>query len=319
MTFAEQAPLWLVSLRNRTNPAKPSTLANWSSVVSVHIMPAIGNQPLETFGNAKLKTFAAGLRERGLAPKTIHEVVRVVKAIIASAVDLETGDSLYARSWNSKFIDLPRIENQHSPTIDTKTIERLLRERKPRYAVLYSLLAGSGLRINEALSLRVGDDGLHSAWDADICVIHVRNGLYRGVETNGPKTRSAIRSVDLHPKLNAVLQAFVAKARRKPGEFLFATRTGHPLSDVQVRRDLASAGVTCGLHAFRRYRISRLRHARTHEDLIRYWAGHASRGMTDLYSRLADDLELRKTSVLQAGLGFDLPRVGNTNPNMEAA
>jgi hypothetical protein len=142
MTFAEQASVWLASLRSRANPAKPSTLANWSSVVSVHIMPAIGNEPLETFGNAKLKTFAAGLRH--LAPKTQHEIVRVVKMVVASAVD-EDGEYRYARNWNSKFIDLPRVENQHSPTIDTKTIERLLRERKPRYAVLYSLLAGTGL------------------------------------------------------------------------------------------------------------------------------------------------------------------------------
>jgi integrase len=165
------------------------------------------------------------------------------------------------------------------------------------------------LRINEALSIRCGDDGLHSAWDAAASAIHIRNGLYRGVETSSPKTRAAIRIVDLHPKLNQVLQTYAAKADHKLGDFLFATRTGHPLSDVQVRRDLASAGVTCGLHAFRRHRISRCRRARVHEDLLRFWVGHASRGMTDHYARgLAEDLELRHTNVLQAGLGFEIPQ-----------
>ena len=303
MTFAEQASVWLVSLRSRANPAKPSTLANWSSVVSVHIIPAIGNEPLETFGNAKLKTFAAGLRH--LAPKTQHEIIRVVKAIVSNPVNPETGDRLYERNWNMQWVDLPRIEAQRSPTIDTKTIERLLRERKPRYAVLYALLAGSGLRVSEALAIRVGDDSLRNAWDAPASVIHIRNGLYRGVETATPKTRAAIRIVDIHPKLNQMLQAYAVKANRKPGDFLFATRTGHPLSDVQVRRDLTSAGVTCGLHAFRRHKISQCRKARVHEDLLRFWVGHASRGMTDHYARgLAEDLELRHTSVLQAGLGF---------------
>jgi len=74
-----------------------------------------------------------------------------------------------------------------------------------------------------------------------------------------------------------------------------------------VARDLKAAGVTCGLHAFRRYRISECRKARVHEDLLRYWVGHASRGMTDHYSHLAEDLDLRKASVLEAGLGFEVP------------
>jgi integrase len=318
-TFASQSKAFLEGLLNRANPAKPSTLANWSSIVSVHITPAVGNEPLETFGNAKLKTFAAGLRH--LAPKTQHEVCRVVKAIIASAVD-ENGEYLYARNWNSKFVDLPRVENQHSPTIDSKTLERLLRERRLRYAVLYTLLAGTGLRISEALAIRVCPS-LRTCWNSSESIIEVRNGIYRGQETISPKTRAAIRSVDVHPKLNQILQAYAAKANRKPGDFLFATKSERPISYVMVRRDLTSAGVTCGLHAFRRFRISQCRRARVNEDVLRFWVGHASRNLTDHYAKsLADDLELRHTSVLQAGLGFEVPArlIDTTNqPKEEAA
>jgi len=70
-----------------------------------------------------------------------------------------------------------------------------------------------------------------------------------------------------------------------------------------VHRDL-SAVADCGFHSFRRFRISQLRRARIHEDLIRYWVGHAAQSMTDHYSRIAEDLELRQASVSQAGLGF---------------
>ncbi len=270
-------------------------------------MPAIGTERLETFNNAKLKTFAAGLRERGLAAKTQHEIIRVVKAILASPVNPETGDRLYERNWNMAWVDLPKVQDQHSPTIDAKTIERLLRERKPRYATLYALLAGSALRISEALSIRVAPTD-RTGWDATASVIHVRNGIYRGAETSSPKTRAAVRSVDIHPKLNQVLQAYAAKANRKPGSFLFATKSDRPVSYVMVQRDLKSAGVTCGLHAFRRYRISKCRRARISEDILRFWVGHSARGLTDHYAKgLAEDLELRKASVLQAGLGFEVP------------
>ena len=305
-TFASQSAIFLKDLQRRSNPVKASTLATWTSVVNTHVLPALGSEPLG-ISNLKLKQFASNLRSRGLAAKTIHEVVRVVKGIIASAVDPETGDSLYSHSFNMKFIDLPRIEAQRSPTIDAKTIDRLLRERKQRYAVLYALLAGTGLRISEALALRIGDDSLRNAWDAAASVIHIRNGLYRGAETSSPKTRAAVRSVDVHPKLNQVLQAYAVRANRKPGSFLFATRTDRPVSDVMVRRDLTSAGVTCGLHAFRRFRISQCRRARVSEDVLRFWVGHASRSLTDHYAKsLAEDLELRKVSVLQAGLGFNI-------------
>lgn len=304
-TFATQSKVFLEGLQNRSNPVKPSTFANWTSVVNVHVLPALADAPLESFNNAKLKAFALGLR--GLSPKTQHEIVRVVKMIIASAVT-EEGEYRYARSFNMKFVDLPHIEGQHSPTIDARTIERLLRERKVRYAVLYALLAGTGLRISEALAIRCGDDGLRNSWDAHASVIHVRNGLYRGLETASPKTRAAIRTVDLHPKLNQVLQAHAAHAKRQPGSFLFATRSDKPISYVMVSRDLTSAGATCGLHALRRFRISQCRRVRISEDILRFWVGHSARGLTDHYAKgLAEDLELRTTSVLQAGLGFVIP------------
>jgi hypothetical protein len=65
-----------------------------------------------------------------------------------------------------------------------------------------------------------------------------------------------------------------------------------------------------GFHSFRRYRITRLRELGTPEDIVRYWVGHAGEGITDRYSKLAENVELRKQWALRARLGFDLDHLG---------
>jgi integrase len=75
-----------------------------------------------------------------------------------------------------------------------------------------------------------------------------------------------------------------------------------------MRAHLKSLGI-CGFHTFRRYRITRLRELGTPEDIVRYWAGHAGGGITDRYSKLAENKELRKQWAVRAGLGFELPEI----------
>jgi hypothetical protein len=52
------------------------------------------------------------------------------------------------------------------------------------------------------------------------------------------------------------------------------------------------------------------------EDIIRYWVGHAGEGITDRYSKLAENVELRKEWARRAGLGFELDKVGNPAPKL---
>ena len=43
------------------------------------------------------------------------------------------------------------------------------------------------------------------------------------------------------------------------------------------------------------------------EDLIRFWLGHANKSVTDVYSKLKDDVTFRKKVAEQVGIGFGLP------------
>ena len=128
--------------------------------------------------------------------------------------------------------------------------------------------------------------------------------MWRGAENGTPKTAASIRIVNLHPLLQNMLIEFTCGL---PDGFLFRSRTGTPLGEKTIRNH-----VPFGLHCCRRFRTGVLRRAHVHADILRMFLGHSAASQTDEYSRLADDIELRKSECRKAGLGFRLPdRLGN--------
>jgi integrase len=81
-----------------------------------------------------------------------------------------------------------------------KEILSTVRTRK--YTSLFALLAGTGLRIGEALALRPTDFG------PDCRVLHIRRSIWRGQEQQ-PKTANALRVLDLPEVLAKELRNFV--------------------------------------------------------------------------------------------------------------
>ena len=74
-----------------------------------------------------------------------------MRLVLASAVDSE-GEQIYPRVWNDDFIGLPIIkkERQRRPSLTEKELGEVLTSAKERYAIVFALLAGTGLRIGEA-------------------------------------------------------------------------------------------------------------------------------------------------------------------------
>jgi integrase len=69
---------------------------------------------------------------------------------------------------------------------------------------LIALLAGSGMRVGEALA--IGMPG-GNVWDPEAGTITVRATLVRGRLQEAPKTEAGNRVVDLHPELNTFLRS----------------------------------------------------------------------------------------------------------------
>jgi integrase len=296
LTIQSAADAWLANLETRKRrPAKPATLATFRAYVRAHIGPALGEQDVATVGNAQMREFVAQLAAKKLAPKTVLEVSNAVRQIVASVVD-QNGDELFPRKWNSEFIDAPVVEKQKQPTVTAERIEQAIAKASEADGVLYILLASSGLRIGEALAMRIGPSETYSYFSD--AAVTVRTSLWRRGEQE-PKTISAFRTVEIAGPAAKRIAEF-AKGR---SGFLFGN--GLPPSESAFRDRLDKMGVP-GFHSFRRFRTTWLRKNRVQEDLIRWWLGHSEGSVTDGYSKLSEDIEYRREVAEKVGIGFTL-------------
>jgi hypothetical protein len=64
-------------------------------------------------------------------------------------------------------------------------------------------------------------------------------------------------------------------------------------------------------HSFKRFRKTWLRGARCLEDLNNFWMAHKPTTMSEIYSHLHEELELRLDEAQRVGYGFVLPKARN--------
>jgi integrase len=309
-TFRAQAERWIELLSTRRRkPVKPATIHNWQHALDKWILPSLGDKLLADVSNGALRELVEKMAAAGLSAKTIVNHAQVVKLVLASVVSSE-GEQIYPRKWNHDFIGLPIVqkENQHRSTVSETGLSEILASAKERYAVLYALLAGTGLRIGEALALhaesQMDSEGqiVNTSLSPDCRILYVRKSIYRGKEQE-PKTPSAVRVVDIAEPLAQLLEEYKVG---KPG-YLFATSSGKPLGQRNVLRALHATGKKIGLHSFRRFRTETLRRARVPEDLTTMWLGHSKKTVTDFYaSGLQEDMAWRRKWCKKVGLGFSL-------------
>jgi integrase len=174
--------------------------------------------------------------------------------------------------------------------------------------MLFILLAATGLRAGEVLGLEikhVQDDCStlsieQSAWKSDV---------------QSPKTPSAVRTVDVHSSVAALLKEHIGT---RTSGLVFAYREGKPFLQSNILRRnlhplLKKLGIKVqGLHSFRRFRTTWLRKNLAPEDFIKGRRGHASKSVTDEYSKLYQDGKFRKELTGKLGMGFSLiPSVRN--------
>ncbi|HTT20800.1 MAG TPA: site-specific integrase [Candidatus Sulfotelmatobacter sp.] len=317
VTFKEQAACWLERLRSRKRkPVSSRTIDDWEGVLNNWINPAIGDCPISDVNNGVLKKVVAAMVDKGLSPKTIENYVQVPKMVVASVED-DDGNLVYPRKWNHEFMDMPLVEKakQNTPSFSSEVMSGLAKWEKPKERMLFVLCGAGGFRISEVLGVEI-DKHISS----DFRTIRVRQQAQHCKVREKLKTTNALRDVDIHPDIAALLKAFVGD--RKSG-FLLASRNGKPLSSSNIiRRHLHPAlkqlayvnshtGThKAGNHAFRRFRNTFLRnYTACPEGLYKFWMGHAGKDMSDLYDKIKEDVAFRRKWAEQCGFGFELPSV----------
>jgi integrase len=308
VTFREQANVYLQEAitRNR-NPIRDTT--SIEGALRKWIFPEIGDLPLALVDNLAVKPLAKKMCESGLKARTVNKYVEYIKQIVKS-LKARNGEPVHKRTWDAETMDLPIVKyrEQKRPALKVKAVSQLIADSEGQERVLYILLAATGLRISEALAVETR----HLINDGRTVKVEQQ------VEKDAPrivkylKTDAADREIDLHPEVAEFLQRYTAG---KLG-LLFHTHLNTPhlysnLEDRWLTPRLVKMGLDekgMGWHSFRRFRKTWLRGRRCLEDINNFWMAHRPQTMSELYSHLYEDIDIRLAEAESVGYGFDLPK-----------
>jgi integrase len=306
ITMQAASEAWIVYLKTRKrSPAKPASIATFQSFVRTHINPRLGNMPVGSVGVAVLRNFIAELADANLSSKTQVEIASVVKQIVASVCNGD-GEQLFPKKWDNNKLDLPIVNaaDQHTPLASRKQIESAIANSEPMYGCLFALTAGSGMRIGELRSIKLGEDGVSTVFDSSNAIVRVRRSVWQNLEQT-PKTPASVRDVLIPYNLASYIAEFAGK---RTG-FLFGNDPSAPISESTARGHLTDSGLP-GFHSLRRFFVSHRRAMAMPNDIIKALVGHASSDITDRYNRFGRNPAYAaqiRAEVERAGLGFTLP------------
>ena len=142
---------------------KMSTVANYRSIVEIHIEPALGDYPLSQLKAPVVQKFYNGLRDKGLSPKYIKNIHGVLHRALDQAVEVE-----YTAKNYTSICKIPTIVEKEVVPLDEDEMKELfkaLEGEELQDMILVDIF--TGLRCGELIGL---------TWDCidfDNGVIHV--------------------------------------------------------------------------------------------------------------------------------------------------
>jgi integrase len=288
-SFAEEAEWWK---DNRLSLFKPSCQETMGGHIDKYLLPRFGQLSLDSIEERQVQEFIAqlnrteylsGRKRKRLSPKSIRNIIGVLKLILGGKV---------WREWKLSLPESPVKEQRYfTPAEMLQIINAATGQWKP----LFATLASTGLRAGEAFGLHVEDLDLSAGR------IFVRRSIWRGQEVT-VKTKRGYRVVNIELALAEMLKQHL---KGRVSGRVFQTTKGTPFSKDGVRRKLQTIlrklGLEKGgLHAFRHGRVSILQANGVPGDLVKEWVGHSSLRTTSRYTHFRD--EYRQQVVNEVGL-----------------
>jgi len=269
-TVADYANGWIQECQNSAK-RKRSTAGRYQELLTLHVLPSLGKMKLRELQRADIKQFLlAKLSERKASPaptgkravsvarykpRTIGHIFAVIRTMLQSAM---SDGAMLANpaSELGKELGLFEKEKVRAAKIKAMTAEQratflaAVAAVAPRYRPLFHVLAGTGMRLGEALALQWDDlDLAHQ----QILIARSRSEHAEGEETDSPKNDEP-RTVDLSKALTSILaqhettaKAEALKRGRSLPVWVFSTKQGTMLDAHNVRRAMRSVLRRAGL------------------------------------------------------------------------
>ena len=253
---------------------KPSEVDSKRSVIKNHLIPFFGTKRLSAISARDIESFKADRLSRGLAPKTINNVLAVLGRSLRVAKQWE----LLQSTPEIRALRLPLLEHDHLSFVEA---DRLIEAAEPgHWRSMITLALRTGLRLGELRALQ---------WqDVDLAArkLIVRRAAWMNV-VGTPKSGRA-REVTLSRQATAALQAL----RHADTPWVFASENGQLLAKGACRWPLwraarqADLGRTVGWHLLRHTFASHLAMRGAPLRAVQELLGHADIKMTMRYAHL---------------------------------
>ncbi|MGN6606633.1 MAG: tyrosine-type recombinase/integrase [Jatrophihabitans sp.] len=241
VALSDYATRWV---KERAN-LRPKTRQLYEGLVRRHINPTLGAMPLVDLSPARIRSWRADLIEAGVSPTTTAKAYRLLRTVLATAVE----DRLL-RDNPCRIRGASAERPPERPTLTVEQVFALADGMPARYRALVMLGTFASMRFGELAALQRQHLDVDTGM-IDIRVAQVELGTGELV-TGPPKTAAGRRVVavptQLLPDLRRHLESFVGPS---PTDLVFAGPKGAPLrrSNFQKawQQGLEAAGLT-GVH-----------------------------------------------------------------------
>ena len=281
ITVKEFAAKWdedYVTVQVRLGRMKESSAESCRSRLRLHVVPFFGSMRVDAITLPHVREFTKALLAKELSPKTVLNVMVVLKEMFKHAVQWG-----YLDANPAQYAERPRSEEREMEILTPPEIRRLLDAADEPVRTLLLCAVLTGIRRGELLGLRWEDIDLEGHR------LFVRRALWRGKVVT-PQSRRSRRTIDLAPTLRTALAKLPSRFQ---GGLVFCGTDGEPIDpDNFAHRDWAGVLRRAGL---RRIRFHDLRHTYAslliaqgaHPKYIQAQLGHASIQTTlDRYGHL---------------------------------
>ncbi len=263
------------------------TLGTYKSQLKLYLLPTFGERKLTSITTTDIKRWVSSLVDDGVGPTTIRQSYRLLHQILQSALE----DELLGRN-PATGVKLPRITTKEKTGLTAEDLNALA-DACGKHRALVLFLGTCGLRINEALALRVED------FDLEAKIVKVKHSWT--TDESGKKSRDAngelapgstktgeVREVPLSP--NTIKELRPLLERKAARDWVFVGSNGQALDYGYFRRShfqpatkkLGMTNVT--IHSLRHTAASLLVSIGTPILDVSRILGHASSKMTlDIY------------------------------------